>query len=119
MMIWSLGDIFRLSSASSGCDTQPGKYCSKRAAIAPDDCGMGDERHVPKRRSHPIQLSMTGRHLEGKSEAGTFAPPAWRLEMKARKSAIKDHWRCEYSFKPIAQDEWVLFSLHVVDVKTP
>src|SRR3954468_11072655 len=45
--------------------------------------------------------------------------PAWRLEMKARKSAIKDHWRCEYSFKPIAQDEWILFSLHGVDVKTP
>jgi len=49
---------------------------------------------------------MTGRHPEGKFEAGTFASPAWRLEMKARKSAIKDHWRCEYSFKPIVQDEW-------------
>jgi hypothetical protein len=39
--------------------------------------------------------------------------------MKARKSAIKDHWRCEYSFKPIAQNAWILFSLQGVDVKTP
>jgi hypothetical protein len=61
---------------------------------------------------------MAGRHLEGKSEAGTFASPCLAARNESSQKCYKGSLAVRIFFKPIAQDAWVLFSLHAVDVKT-